>query len=120
MSRLGMESKQRPWRRLRPWVEWRARGIDSPVERLRYLQSAAVRLEVSKKRALRPAHRKSRLGFRLLSVFMVFIAASFFAVRAKVRVEPLPVYVRRIQPSPSQPGTLPYVWQVEAVKESET
>ncbi|MBZ5622235.1 MAG: peptidoglycan recognition protein family protein [Acidobacteriia bacterium] len=66
------------------------------------------------------SNRTSRLGIRLLSTLLVFTAASFFAVRAMVRVEPLPNYARRAQSPASRVEKLPYVWQVEAVKDSET
>lgn len=107
-----MESQERPRLSFRPFVEWRAGRIDDPVGRLRYLQSVAPRVE--------PAKRRARLGVRLPSLVLVLTTASFFAVRAKVRVEPLPTYVRKIQAPTFRAETFPDVWQVDAAKDSET
>jgi hypothetical protein len=106
-----MESQERARLSFRPWVEWRAGRIDDPVGRLRYLQSVAPRVQPSKRR--RP------LGFRLPSLLLVLTTVSFFAVRAKVRVEPLPTYVRRIQAPAFRAETFPDVWQVDGSKDSE-
>jgi hypothetical protein len=59
------------------------------------------------------------MGARLTSVLLVFTAASFFAVRAMVRVEPLPTYVRKIQAPTFRMETFPDVWQVDASRDSE-
>lgn len=106
-----METPVRTGRSLRPWVEWRATRIDDPIGKLRYLQAAAPRVA--------PARRTgSRL--RLPAVLLMFTTASFFAVRAMVRVEPLPTHIRRIQPPLYQPESFPDVWRVESDEDSDT
>jgi hypothetical protein len=67
-----------------------------------------------------PARRRGRLGLRLPALLLVLTTVSFFAVRAKVRVEPLPTYVRKIQAPAFRAETFPDVWQVDASKDSET
>ena len=112
MYTSAMESQQRPRLNFRPWVAWRAGRIEDPVGRLRYLQSMAPRVA--------PARRRSRLGFRLPTLLLMLTTVSFFAVRARVRVEPLPTYVRKIQAPVFRAETFPDVWQVDASKDSET
>ncbi len=112
MYTSDMETRERPRPAFRPLVEWRAGRIDDPVGRLRYLQSVAPRVN--------PAKRRRRGGLRLPSLLLVLITASFFAVRAKVMVEPLPTYARKIQPPVFRSETFPDVWQVDAAKDFET
>ncbi|HTS28832.1 MAG TPA: peptidoglycan recognition family protein [Bryobacteraceae bacterium] len=107
-----MESQQRPVRSNRSWVEWRAGRIDDPLERLRYLQSVAPRV--------RPGRRGGRLRVRLPALLLALTTVSFFGVRARVRVEPLPVYTPRIPAPVLRPETFPDVWQVDAAGDFET
>ncbi|HEV3198275.1 MAG TPA: peptidoglycan recognition family protein [Bryobacteraceae bacterium] len=60
------------------------------------------------------------MGFRLPALLLALSTISFFAVRAKVRVEPLPTYVRKIQAPTLRAETFPDVWQVDASKDSES
>ncbi|HLK69878.1 MAG TPA: peptidoglycan recognition family protein [Bryobacteraceae bacterium] len=99
-----------------PWVERHARQIQDPVEKLRYLQAAAAPTD--------PAKHRARIGFRLSSLVLMLTTASFFAVRAKVQVEPLPLYARQIPP-PMPVREMPVerfpdVWQVDSAREFET
>lgn len=111
MYTSSMESQERPRPSFRPWVEWRAGRIDDPVGRLRYLQSVAPPVGRVK--------RRRRLGVRLPSFLLVLTTVSFYAVWARVRVEPIPTYVRKIQAPAFRAETFPDVWQVDASKDSE-
>ena len=112
MYTSSMEPQERRSPSFRPWVEWRAGRIDDPVARLRYLQSMAPPVGRVK--------RRGSMGLRLPAILLVLITVSFFAVRAKVRVEPLPTYVRKIQAPTFRAETFPDVWQVDASKDSES
>ena len=114
MNTSSMETQQPAPICYRPWIARRAAGIEDPVARLRYLRSATPRLQ-----APRP---QRRIGLRLPSLVLVLTALSFFGVRAKVRVEPLPAYTRKI-PAPAaavRTEVFPDVWQVDATKDFET
>jgi hypothetical protein len=108
----SMESQQRRSPSFRPLVEWRAGRIDDPVAKLRYLRSVAPPVGRVK--------RSGRMGLRLPAILLALTTVSFFAVRAKVRVEPLPSYVRKIQAPTFRAETFPDVWQVDVSKDSES
>lgn len=106
-----METQHRPKRPWRSFVEWRAGRIDDPVVRLRYLRSF--------KPPVAADGRGVRRRAGVLCLLVAVVTASALLVRAKVRVEPLPVYIRHVRPPAVWSERVPDVWQVEKSAESE-
>jgi N-acetylmuramoyl-L-alanine amidase len=96
---------------LQPLVEWRASRIDDPLVKLKYLRTAAPRLEKS--------DRRVRAGLRFLPLVLAFVTVSACLVRAMVQVDPLPTHIRHVKAPVLGSEGLPDVWQVEAAKDWE-
>jgi hypothetical protein len=112
MATRETETEERPKVIVRPWVEWRARRIDDPILRLRYLRQTAPEC--------RPERRRLKAAARALTVCLAVAATSFFVLWAAVKVEPLPARARRVTAPLLGFEGLPDVWQVEKSVQSET
>ena len=106
-----MRSQQQSQTRAKPWVDWLARRIDDPVERLKFLQTVTPLA----------APRKRRSKWLLLAVcaaLLVAILASYLLVRA-TRVTTVSAAAPR-RPVPAMPSAaIPKVWMVDKSAESE-
>ena len=107
---MGADSPPKPV--LLKWVEWHAGHIKDPVGRLRFLKTVAPQIE--------PQSRRLRIAWRFWPVAVALLASSFFIVRARLHVEPLPTMVRRVRVPVLQKEGLPSVWRVEGGKDFET
>lgn len=112
MAGTGMDTQPERGLALQPLVEWRAGRIDDPVLKLKYLRSAAPRLEKS--------NLRTRTLLRFLPLVLVFITVSVCLVRAMVRVDPLPPHIRHVKAPVLGSVGIPDVWQVEAAHDWET
>ena len=99
----------------RTWVEWRARRIDDPLGRLRYLRSVRpAKLRPAGGRRVRSLRAGAAVGLAAV------VTVTCLVVRAKVRVEPLPARTHKVQAPLLWSEGLPEVWLVEKAGGLET